>query len=67
MPEPTVYKHTRLMRVESDLKKYKALDGYYAKSYTRSSLIKHLSLKFKISEFELHKAVNSNKIRIYVQ
>lgn len=55
------------MVVHSDLKKYKDLEGYMVMAQSVGSLIKHLSLKFKISEFELHKAVNSNKIRIYTQ
>lgn len=56
----------RKMTAESDLKKYAKLNGYSVQSYSRSSFIKHLSMKFKISEFELNNAVRKNKIRIYI-
>jgi hypothetical protein len=55
------------MTTQSSLKKYSKLDGYSANASSVGGFKKHLSLKFKISEFELHKAINSNKIRIYVQ
>jgi len=57
---------TYLMTAKSDLKKYAKLNGYQANARTKSSFIKHLSAKFNISEFELHRAVRNNKVRIYL-
>lgn len=54
------------MTVKSDLKKYAKLNEYSANSYSKSSFIKHLSAKFNLSEFELNKAVNTGKLRIYI-
>lgn len=51
---------------KSDLKKYTKLNGYSAEAYSAYSFKKHLSMKFKLSEFELNRAVRMNKIRIYV-
>lgn len=55
------------MIVHSALKKYKDIEGYIAMAHSVNSLVKHLSMKFKISEFELHKAIKSNKILIFME
>lgn len=54
------------MRVESNLKKYAKLNGYTAMVTSRASFIKHLSMKFNFSEFELIKATRNNKLRFYI-
>ena len=54
------------MTARSDLKKYEKLDGYSAEATSVGSFKKHLCLKFNISEFEMKRAVSSNKIRIYL-
>ncbi len=51
------------LTVYSELKKYEKMNGYSCNSYSPSAMIKHLSLKFKFSEYELHKAHTKNKIR----
>lgn len=53
------------MKAESDLKKYAKLNGYEADSYSTTGFMKHLALRFKISEYEIKTAVYHNKIRIY--
>jgi len=52
------------MKVETDLKKYKELNGYTAEAYTTSSFIKHLVWKFGRSEYELRRAHRNNRVRI---
>ena len=54
------------MTARSELKKYAKLNGYTAEAATTGSFIKHLSLKFAISEYELRLACRKNKIRIHV-
>ena len=54
------------MTARSDLKKYAKLNGYTAEAWSTTSFIKHLSMKFSISEFELRQAVYNNKIRIHI-
>jgi hypothetical protein len=54
------------MTAKSDLKKYAKLNGYSAEAWSTTSFIKHLSMRFKISEFELKQAIYKNKIRIHI-
>jgi len=58
--------NTFKMTARSDLKKYAKLNGYTVEAVSTGSFLKHISLRFKISEFVLKKAAASNKIRIYV-
>lgn len=48
----------------STLKKYSKLNGYSALSYSPTSFLKHLAIKFKFSEFEIRKAHRLGKIRL---
>jgi hypothetical protein len=54
------------MIAKSTLKKYKKLNNYAAIAHSSYSFKRHLSIKFQISQFELDRAIRTNKIIIVV-
>lgn len=54
------------LRVETNIKKYKEIDGYTFHSYTVGTALSHIAYKLsgKASQYDVHKAYRKGKIRL---